>query len=335
MSTLVLIPNNELQSTPVTIEPKPVQPNYESEANTVRALQSGTLTIRTSTDYNADHDGTHALLNFTKPYPQSTQSEAWCASILDTNQYILLGGDVPKTFVCLATQGRGDTDQWVSSYRVSYTLDNLVWYEYENGKVFPGNFDKNTPVTLFFDPPIVARSVSIRPNTWHNHISMRLEHTEVPIKVQTGTVQIGDRSLNSREPSGLKMAERQVTFPRSFKTVPNVSLTIRLLDSNADNRQTRIMVEPKNVTEKGFICVFKTWVKSTVYECQVDYLAVEGSIVQPPPPQIQSRFFLPIPIPIPLPIIVRPPAPPAPTVTTNIHLSNITNFGTISVNVGR
>lgn len=341
MSLVIIPPSNDPQNnTLIDIPPKPIQPVLEEEVNTVRALQSGTLKIRTSTDYNSDHDGTHALLNFTKQNKMSQQSEAWCASILDTNQYILLGGDVPKTFVALATQGRGDTDQWVTSYKVSYTLDNLIWYEYENGKVFPANTDRNTPVSLFFDPPIEARSVCIFPQTWHNHISMRLElyylpETERPVKVQVGSVSLGDRSLNNGEPSGLKVAERAVTFTRPFKTIPNVTLTIRHLDSNADNRQTRILVEAKNVTEKGFTAVFKTWVKSKVYDVIVDYLAVEGSIVQPPPPKPTSRFLLPIPIPIPLPIIIRPPAPPAPTITTNIHLSNITNVGTISINVGR
>ncbi|KAI8486114.1 hypothetical protein Bbelb_362140 [Branchiostoma belcheri] len=42
-------------------------------------------------------------------------------------------------------------------------------------EVFPGNTDRNTPVTNLLDSPIDARYVRFLPQSWHRHMSMRVE----------------------------------------------------------------------------------------------------------------------------------------------------------------
>eukprot|EP01132_Coremiostelium_polycephalum_P002327 gene2327-2873_t len=299
--------------------------------NTIRAIETASVNLRSSTDYNSNHGVKNCMLNFKNNDLNSGDgSEAWCASVLDTNQYILAGGDVPKTFVALALQGRGDADQWVTSFKVTYSLDNLNWFEYENGKVFQGVKDRNTVVPLFFDPPIEARSVCLHPVTWHNHISLRWElyyqPLEVPPQIAQGSISIGDRSLNDANQSGARIAERPVIFAKPLKFIPRVVIGLRLIDSGDDNGQTRITVEATNVTEKGFTAVFKTWAKSTVYEATADYIAIADGSVETLKPQ--SRFFW-------IPLNIPRPAAPAPTTNTTVNLSNIANYGNIIINIGK
>jgi len=84
------------------------------------------------------------------------------------------------------TKGRGDTDQWVSSY-TAHTLHregDLEFIPVTNSTnnrtagevhVFPGNSDRDTAVTNYFEHPIKAFLVKITPLTWHTHISLRIE----------------------------------------------------------------------------------------------------------------------------------------------------------------
>eukprot|EP01132_Coremiostelium_polycephalum_P002876 gene2876-3574_t len=144
----------------------------------VRAIYNNIVSLRASSEYNGHYSVQHALLNFkTDPNvgPDGDGSESWSARFNDTNQYIMAGGQLPMDFIALQIQGRGDADQWVKSYKIRYTLDNVNWVELNNGQVFNGNYDRNSIVTHTFDYPIRARAMSIHPVSWNNHISLRLE----------------------------------------------------------------------------------------------------------------------------------------------------------------
>lgn len=306
--------------------------------NTVQAFASATMNLRSSSDFNSNHGVKNSLLNFRNDPNKATDgSESWSAGVNDLNQYILAGSDVEKTFVALAIQGRGDTDQWVKTFKLSYSVDNLTWFSYENGKELVGCRDRDTPQVLFFDTPIVARSICLHPTSWHNHISLRwelyYEPLSIPPQFVQGTVQIGDRSLNNPVPEGNRTVERQVVFPKPLKSIPKVYIGLRTIDSGVDARdgQTRIEVTATNVTERGFTAVFRTWVRSTVWEAIADWAAVaDGSVPKPQPTTggPQSRFLW-----IPLFPVGNPV--PQPNVTTNLTLSGIHNQGNVIINVGR
>ena len=79
------------------------------------------------------------------------------------------------------TQGRQDADQWVTSYQLQYSPDNVNYFYVRdvdnNIGLFPGNTDRNTKVENFVPPGIVARSVKLMVKSWRQHISMRFDVT--------------------------------------------------------------------------------------------------------------------------------------------------------------
>ncbi|KAN0052969.1 hypothetical protein ACTA71_012468 [Dictyostelium dimigraforme] len=243
----------------------------------VQIISNAQCHLRTSTNYNGVHTQFNALLNY-KNHGTNTidGSEAWCSSILDVNQFIVAGCEVPRTFMCVAIQGRGDVDQWVTSFKIRYSLDNVNWFEYRNGAAIPGAKDRNTVVNHFFDAPIRARSIAIHPLTWNNHISLRCEFYTQP--VQNSFTQVGSDiytgencALNSG--SGKREVVVPVKFQVEFATLPKVALNFDQIDCTDATNQTRIGVQPRNITTKGFDCVFYTWNENKVYSLRADYIA--------------------------------------------------------------
>ncbi|EGC38449.1 hypothetical protein DICPUDRAFT_93835 [Dictyostelium purpureum] len=247
-------------------------------AGSVACLFNALLNMRSSTDHNADHGVKNSLLNFTnsKETGRFDGSESWSASINDDKQFIVAGSLVVSDFVAISTQGRGDFDQWVTSYKITYSYDNVTWQNYNNGQVFKGNTDRNTVVTHVFPQPIRARSICITPVTWNAHISLRWELYIKPAVsnfVQIGHVSIGDRTLNTG--NGVREAVRHVDFDRPFGKVPKVALGTTHVDGTTDNNQLRYRVDVANVTATGFDIKFVTWVNNIIYDITVDYVAVE------------------------------------------------------------
>ena len=85
--------------------------------------------LTASTNYNGNHAARLGRLNRVQP---SGYSGAWCALTLDTNQWIQIDLGRLTTFTKVATQGRQDGDQWVTSYAVSYSLISPYWVYHMN-----------------------------------------------------------------------------------------------------------------------------------------------------------------------------------------------------------
>ena len=90
------------------------------------------------------------------------------------------------------TQGRQDADQWVTSYTLQYSPDNVddfyVRDEDSNIALFPGNTDRNTKVENFVPPGIVAKSVNLTQISWLEHISMRFDVTGCSVEGELLTI---------------------------------------------------------------------------------------------------------------------------------------------------
>eukprot|EP01133_Synstelium_polycarpum_P019421 gene19421-23255_t len=257
-------------------------------AKSVPCLKSASLTVRASTEYAADYGVQHCTLDFIHP---RTGSSAWCAGANDANQFIVASCPEPRMFTGVATQGRYDADQWVTSYMIRFTLDNVTWYDFMGGNKIAANSDRNTAVAHKFDPPICARSIAIHPLTWSGHVSMRCEFFAAPVethpKIQMGTVFIGNRDLNGVFPvsTAARSAVKQVKFKETFMFAPMVSCGLTLIDANSMSNPcytSRISVVVTNISTTGFTCTFNTWSDSNVYDLQADYVAVDSGAVSAP-----------------------------------------------------
>lgn len=76
-------------------------------------------------------------------------------------------------------KSKGGPKGWVKAYTVQYSPDSMNWNtilnEKKEEKVFPGNFDKNTEVTNYFDIPIQGQYIKVLPMKWKDNIQMRIE----------------------------------------------------------------------------------------------------------------------------------------------------------------
>ncbi|XP_078357060.1 uncharacterized protein LOC144641914 [Oculina patagonica] len=129
--------------------------------------------ISVSSQLDANHSAVQGRLQ--------CEAGSWSAGSNDVNQWLQIDLGSQYTEVSrLATQGRSDAAQWVTSYKLRYSNDGVNFQYYrEQGqtadKVFVGNTDNNIVVYHELIPPIRARYIRFRPAAWHNHISMRVE----------------------------------------------------------------------------------------------------------------------------------------------------------------
>ncbi|KAK3700598.1 hypothetical protein QZH41_010513 [Actinostola sp. cb2023] len=138
-------------------------------------IPSASLTA--SSVWDANHSADRGRLN-TKAGGGKTG--AWSARYNDQGQYYQVDFGKAVKITKLFTQGRHDTNQWVTKYWLSYSQDNGVYkplvYEKEKGKeIFVGNNDRNTVKSNKLKVPIFARYLRVHPWSWSGHISMRVE----------------------------------------------------------------------------------------------------------------------------------------------------------------
>ena len=108
-------------------------------------------------------------------------SGSWAARENTAGQYLSVTFTASVMLRSVITQGRQDADQWVTSYTLQYSPDqvNNFYVRDVRGAIglFPGNTDRNTKVENFVPPGIVAKSVKLTVMTWREHISMRFDVT--------------------------------------------------------------------------------------------------------------------------------------------------------------
>ncbi|XP_073682062.1 retinoschisin 1a [Garra rufa] len=105
---------------------------------------------------------------------------AWLSKFQDTNQWLQIDLKEVKVVSGILTQGRCDSDEWITKYTVQYrTNEKLSWIYYKdqtgNNRVFYGNSDRSSTVQNLLRPPIVARYIRILPQGWHTRIAIRME----------------------------------------------------------------------------------------------------------------------------------------------------------------
>ncbi|EDO48079.1 predicted protein, partial [Nematostella vectensis] len=107
---------------------------------------------------------------------------SWSARHNNHNQWLQIDLGRAMKVTGIATQGRQDFDQWVTSYWVKYSMDGVYFSTVREcilrpslDATFVGNHDRKGVMSHAFRYPIFARYVRIHPRGWRSHISMRVE----------------------------------------------------------------------------------------------------------------------------------------------------------------
>ncbi|XP_071487775.1 lactadherin-like [Diadema antillarum] len=105
---------------------------------------------------------------------------SWCSAALSTDHWLQVQFTSNYLVSGIITQGRGDTEQYVTSYIISSSVDNIIWTEYVDPftgsvKVFPANYDMSSQVRHFFRQAMVARFFRLHPQTYYGQVCLRLE----------------------------------------------------------------------------------------------------------------------------------------------------------------
>ncbi|XP_071486087.1 lactadherin-like [Diadema antillarum] len=137
-------------------------------------LENGAIPDSSITASSCHRDGLctqHARLN---------GPTSWSTSVLNTSQWLQVQFRSNFLLSGIITQGRASYDQYVTSYKLSYSLDSMVWTEYKDPftgsvKVYPANYDTDSHVTSLLPKPVRARYVRFHPITFRNYASMRVE----------------------------------------------------------------------------------------------------------------------------------------------------------------
>ena len=82
--------------------------------------------ISASSNWNNGHRAANGRLNF---QAGSGRTGAWSAKSNDVHQWLQVDFLKRVRIDKVATQGRPDHAQWVTSYRLSYSQDGIIWNE--------------------------------------------------------------------------------------------------------------------------------------------------------------------------------------------------------------
>ena len=83
--------------------------------------------ISASTIANNNHAAKLGRLNLVA---SSGNAGAWCVKTNNNKQWLQIDLGTPTTVTRVATQGRQDSSQWITSYSLSYSLTGSYWVQY-------------------------------------------------------------------------------------------------------------------------------------------------------------------------------------------------------------
>ncbi|XP_069107089.1 lactadherin-like [Argopecten irradians] len=105
--------------------------------------------------------------------------DAWCPLSTNNGEYVQVELKTKSQIKEIQTRGRGVSNQWVSSYSVSCSMDGITYTPILDNdgdiKVFPGNTDSNTLVSNTIEGEIIAKFIRVTSLSGNMRNSMRLE----------------------------------------------------------------------------------------------------------------------------------------------------------------
>ncbi|KAL9950565.1 hypothetical protein ACROYT_G043081 [Oculina patagonica] len=161
--------------------------------------------MRASSFYNYYCGPFNARLNRRR---YGRQGGAWCAKRRDRRQWLQIDFGALTRVSRVASQGRQNSAQWVTSYYITYSRNGYKFIPYREGrgtKIFQGNYDQFIIVRHKLAKPITARYFRIHPVTWYSWISMRVEfygcvvgpRCNKPLGMRNGRIRANQLSASS------------------------------------------------------------------------------------------------------------------------------------------
>lgn len=123
--------------------------------------------ILSSTNFNKNHSAKLSRLNMEPKFAN------WSPIVDDESQWIGVDFGAPQKVHQVAIQGRFNKEEWVASFKISWSLNGKSWVDED--AVFKGNVDNNAVNIQMVDKEIIARFIRIKPVSWHGRISMRFD----------------------------------------------------------------------------------------------------------------------------------------------------------------
>lgn len=135
----------------------------------------GDSALNASSEFNTQTGARFSRLNTEKVAGHNFG--AWSARSHRIGEWIRVDLGEVKVIRSVTTQGRSDHTQYVSEFRVTFSVDGdaFALLTSPEGAVlnFRANSDRNTPVSNVFPVPFVARYVTIVPTKRYGWISLR------------------------------------------------------------------------------------------------------------------------------------------------------------------
>lgn len=100
-------------------------------------------------------------------------NQAWSAQHNNQQQWYQIDAVINIGIAGIIVQGRKNADQWIKSFKISYSKDGNNWTKLD--KLFNANEDRDTKNRILFTETIEARYIRIHPISWHGHISGRFD----------------------------------------------------------------------------------------------------------------------------------------------------------------
>ncbi|XP_078346313.1 uncharacterized protein LOC144631689 isoform X2 [Oculina patagonica] len=149
--------------------------NPEIVCATALGLENGQIpnsAMVSSSQYNQYYGPERARL---REVTEGSFIGGWSPKAANTGEWIQFDLSKDTKVTRIAIQGRDNANWWTTSYSLSYRVNGGSYEPYNNGQIFPGNRDRNTPEGSIINPPIIARFIKIHPKTWSGHIALRVE----------------------------------------------------------------------------------------------------------------------------------------------------------------
>ncbi|XP_056365159.1 discoidin, CUB and LCCL domain-containing protein 1-like isoform X2 [Oenanthe melanoleuca] len=159
----------------------------------------------------------------------STTGHSWAAEPDAKAAWLELDLGIRRNVTGIITKGSSEHhNYYVTSYQVSSSRDRKNWRPYRGSsgqeeKVFEGNADSQGEVSNAFIPPIVARYIRVIPQSWHQHIALKV----ALVGCQVARV----RTPRPYVPSVPKEVLEPTSHPASHTPIPGIALDPEKADS--------------------------------------------------------------------------------------------------------